>query len=289
MHESAWLSAHVFHHDDLDGLLVGGVAPLMAELTDGGSAERWFFLRYWDGGNHLRLRVLPRPDRRDRVRELVTDRLTGYLRRHPSSDPDQAWVDGYPCRAAKMARLEGLSTYAERPYANNTVAYLPYRREHDRFGHGESIEVMEGHFAQSSRIALDVVARTDRPQRTTAALAMLLLTASMAPVGEIAAAWWRSEPVRPTPGMVDLARRMRALAARAPGLDGPGALVDWARSLATLRDRFAGAGTAPERVPVQLHTCAHLLCNRLGIDLETEGRLWNATAGVLAALDRDGA
>src|SRR5215475_1105633 len=91
--ESDWVSAHVFYQGDLTELLVNGIVPLTRELTHDGMAALlcgtpgWFFLRYWEGGPHLRLRVLPalRCDRAV-IEALITERLGQHLREQPSTE-----------------------------------------------------------------------------------------------------------------------------------------------------------------------------------------------------------
>src|SRR5262249_32933433 len=156
-------------------LLSDVVAPLVADLATAGMAEDYFFLRYWDGGPHLRLRVRPymRADRAD-VERLVCARFEAYLRRSPS--PQTLSAEQYVRTAGHLARMEGVASHTERPYPNNTVLPVPYHREHDRFGHGAAMDAVERHFVESSRIALRAVRLgASVEQRTAAVCAMLLL------------------------------------------------------------------------------------------------------------------
>lgn len=110
----------------------------MTKTLDG-LAAGWFFLRYWEGGPHLRLRVLPASGHAgDAIRALIADRLDRYLRERPSAGL-MKHAD-YLRLAPIFAARERLSSYAERLYPNNSVVFLPYRREHHRNGHGSSIE-----------------------------------------------------------------------------------------------------------------------------------------------------
>ena len=59
MADRDWISAHVFYSDGLDRLLTEAVRPLVGELIAARLVRAYFYLRYWDGGPHLRLRVLP--------------------------------------------------------------------------------------------------------------------------------------------------------------------------------------------------------------------------------------
>ncbi|MEV0344818.1 lantibiotic dehydratase C-terminal domain-containing protein [Nonomuraea sp. NPDC050680] len=176
MHESDWVSAHVFYHENLDALLTNAAGPLIAELAGRGLAEAAFFLRYWDGGPHLRFRALPTgPAHRAEVERVLAERFEKYLAENPAgrsmSQRDYAGI------GEALAQWEGLPGHTERLFPNNSVAFIPYRREHDRYGTGASMEAVERHFAESSRIALGLLRDGLRPaDRTTAGAAMILLT-----------------------------------------------------------------------------------------------------------------
>jgi thiopeptide-type bacteriocin biosynthesis protein len=55
-----WLSFHLFLCSHFDEFLVDHLAPALEERTAPSSPGRFFFIRYGDGGTHLRLRFLPR-------------------------------------------------------------------------------------------------------------------------------------------------------------------------------------------------------------------------------------
>jgi hypothetical protein len=325
MDESDWLSAHVFYHDDLDRLLIEAVGPLTEELAGAGLADGCFFLRYWDGGPHVRVRVRPAAGRRAEVGELVTERLGRFVRDHPA--PDRLRQAEYARLAGDLARWEGLATHVERLYPNNSVIFLPYRREHDRYGVGASIEAVERHFVDSSGIALRVLPVVPRNQRAVTACAMILLGWFVAEPDSARLAEWisrSSDSHEYPPGFdpasfdltfrrqadqwVDLARRMRTLAGAASAVTGTGALVEWARSMAVLGRTLAaqiraGAFTPPQRgwegpdaiaVPGRpdtplptLDICAHLICNRLGVGLELEARARHCAARAVTVLAGD--
>lgn len=174
MRETDWVSAHLFYHGNLDLLLVELVAPLVDELAADGLCDEYFFLRYWDGGTHLRLRLLAPPPSADDVRSRVTERCRRFFRERPAPttlDPGE-----YLQTAGELARREGVADYARRPYPNNSVAFIPYRREHGRYGQGASIQAVERHFVESSRIALSLVKVGLSPrQRDTTACSLLML------------------------------------------------------------------------------------------------------------------
>jgi thiopeptide-type bacteriocin biosynthesis protein len=54
----SWLSFHLFLEDGFDDFLVSALPPFLAAESKRGSFCRFFFIRYSEGGDHLRLRFL---------------------------------------------------------------------------------------------------------------------------------------------------------------------------------------------------------------------------------------
>ena len=267
-----WVSVHAFYHGDLDTLLLGGVAPLLAELRAGGLVERSFFLRYWDGGPHLRLRLLP-PSELDskEVERLALDRLRRYLAGHPA--PESAAVAGYPRLAPRLAGREGVTDYLRQPLPNNTVHAIAYAPETDRYGDGPALAAVEDHFAESSRIALGLIsAGATRGHRHTTALCAIMLGwlaagRTPAPVTdpELEERYLASRAALHT-----LTVRVAEIANGTSTLPASGALTAWWRSI----------GAEPVRRVADL--CAHLLCNRLGLSYPDERTVRRLAARAVA-------
>ena len=290
MAEPAWVGAHLFHQGDLDELLVAAVHPLVGALDAAGLAAGWFYLRHWEGGLHVRLRVRPRSAAAAaELRDRVVAGCRPYLAAHPSQHRISAAE--YAGSAAKLARLEGADRYETVQRAPDGVAFVPYEPEQARYG--PATAAMERHQQESSRLALDLLrSRPELAQRDTAALALLLLawfTAEPEPAGlapRVAAdavppdpvggspALWRAAVDRRYRGQRDrlagLAGRMRAVAADPRTPDRPGLFAGWTGSVRAVA--AAGADGAADPL-VLLDRCAHLACNRLGVSLVEEGYL----------------
>jgi len=74
--ERRWNAFHLYRGGRLEPLLLTGVAPLVAALEADGWIDGFFFVRYWEGGQHLRLRLGRRPriaaaDLESRVRSFL--------------------------------------------------------------------------------------------------------------------------------------------------------------------------------------------------------------------------
>ncbi|MCX2491973.1 thiopeptide-type bacteriocin biosynthesis protein [Pedobacter sp. PF22-3] len=50
--QDKWLSLYLFHHGDADQLLKQLIYPFIKQWR-----TPWFFIRYWEGGDHIRLRL----------------------------------------------------------------------------------------------------------------------------------------------------------------------------------------------------------------------------------------
>lgn len=177
--DPAWISAHLFHRGSLDGLITGAVAPLIEELTSSGALDGYFFLRYWEGGRHLRVRLLPSsPAHAEHVRTALIQRGTRYLREHPSPlAPATHTAEAYRALAQRMASNERLTGHDARLHPDDTVELIPYRPEYHAYGQRPALSAVETHFTESSIIAAGLLsASAPRAQRHAVALALLMLT-----------------------------------------------------------------------------------------------------------------
>ncbi|MGC9497482.1 thiopeptide-type bacteriocin biosynthesis protein [Streptomyces sp. WG7] len=297
MSDGGWISAHLFHHGDQDQLLTSLVDPLTGELRGRAWAERSFFLRYWDGGPHVRLRVLPGDDAvREDVRKLIEHRAAAYFGRCRA--PDVLTQEEYLASAREIGAWEGVVPSAHM-YANNSVHFLPYHREHGRYGSGSTIETVEEHFAESSALALaQLRSGAGRQRRETAVLCCLLLawTLGSEDVPGLARRQLAKAGARGG-GQESLYERQRdrllALAAsmrRSAGQwrqtsDGDGTLRRWTASLTKVVDALNADATAPSAESAA-DLCAHLFANRVGVRVDAEGVLRYLAAR--AVTDPDG-
>ncbi|SCL44848.1 thiopeptide-type bacteriocin biosynthesis domain-containing protein [Micromonospora citrea] len=321
MEETNWVSAHAFHQGDQDRLLIDAVDPLVTELISAGRADGWFYLRYWDGGPHVRLRVLPAAGTDPgEIRAAIDRSLGAYYRDNPSTPV--VTEDAYAQSAAMLAAWEQVEPGFTSLQPNDSVAYVPYRREHHRYGHGAAIEAVERHFVQSSTLAMRLLRQGASPQeRSTAAYAMILiawLTCEPDPLrlreriesgpgyDDRAAPFELPQPsARRLRTAVSVAQRMRALVAARERHTDAGTLAGWARSVATLRDALdeqLGRGTleppasgwegpggivtaGPDTsVLTIVDICAHLVCNRLSVTLPAEISLRQLAGAAVSAL-----
>jgi thiopeptide-type bacteriocin biosynthesis protein len=126
---SSWLYAKVYSgQSTIDRVLRDAVAPVVREAIAAGDATHWFFLRYADQGDHLRLRFAGDPAR-----------LAGAVL--PALDRALA-----PLLAAGAVRRVQLDTY---------------EREVERYGGDRGIELVEQLFWRDSEAVLEIVELLD--------------------------------------------------------------------------------------------------------------------------------
>jgi hypothetical protein len=300
-----WVSVHVYYHDPPDELLRVGVGGLVRRLAALGALRSWFFLRHWQGGPHVRLRLWPAGSGDvASVRHAVSEDLGGFLRTHPSSMDLPA--DVYAAGAAALAAVEPGSDGPEPLAPNNSLRFADYDpaaggpwSTPERFAHA------------SSRAVLALLDRPMSPTRRTRLGLAHLVTAATALAGTVEGgtveggrrllagsyeAWGagllgdRRAAVEPELARLAGAARLRLrpvlsrlLASRATGA--------WAECLRTLvaaaptMDAVASVGPADARIWYWLHT--H--CNRLGLTLLDEAHLHYLLSDCARELDPMGA
>jgi thiopeptide-type bacteriocin biosynthesis protein len=289
----------VHRYGKQDELLTDAVAPLLDDLRDDGALARAFFLRYWQGGPHVRLRLLLADGAADAALDETTRRLRGYLTAYPSTAGFDAAV--YPEAQDYLAGLEGETATALAP--PDTLRPARYEPEYAKYGGPRGVAIAEELFDRSSAATLDLLpGLTRRPRRrlTAGFAAMLggLRAAGLAPT-EMAAflanycVYWSPYVFERTaeawPAL--LARQHTALNTQVaavldrPACDGPSGV--FAAAMAAAVDavrRVAGEvlpaitlvgpdATAERRYQVLVISYLHTHNNRLGLIPESEAFL----------------
>ncbi len=183
MRFQAWISAHLFYHDDLTPLLTGCVRPLVEELRREGLIDKYFFIRYWLGGPHVRLRLLPALTTTERqIKRRVEERVQAFFNAYPSTN--QIDERAYDRLTEQLSRLEYQEDRRVPLYANNSLHYIPYVPEYEHYGGWEVMPEVETHFMESSELALELLGRgISRNQRTAHGTSVFLLTLALGGTG----------------------------------------------------------------------------------------------------------
>ncbi|MBV9312702.1 MAG: thiopeptide-type bacteriocin biosynthesis protein [Pseudonocardia sp.] len=312
-----WVSAHLFHRGDLDRVITDAVVPVVDQLSTVDAIDGYFFLRYWEGGPHLRLRLRPRPPAdASRVRAAVVEHCSRYFAEHPSP-PGVQTAEEYRVLAQRMAVAERLTQYDAVLHPADTVAWIPYRPEHTAYGWPPTLTAVETHFVESSAIAMDLLtAGTPPGQRHAVALGMLMLTLAVCEpdltrIARRLHAMTKTPRVTADDGYLSISPALRTQARElwAQASDtgsGHGPLASWLASIRTLYTQLTVAHALGQFAPTDADSplsrltkaagpdapavaqvvlrCTHLLCNRLGIHTAAEAHLTSLVARALIDL-----
>ncbi len=161
-----YVGIHIYYRtQDLRPVLLDCVAPLIEELLETRAIRRFFTVRYWEGGSHVRLRLLPESNtNRATVIMLASDRIERFLEISPSLFEPEHTLSSEAMRTM-FIREYGQAAFDEkygsdgiialRP--NNSYEITPYLPEYDRYGGPYGMALSEEHFQLSSRISFQLL------------------------------------------------------------------------------------------------------------------------------------
>lgn len=148
-----WLAAHIFYPGDLDKILLYFVRPFLHGIYPKlRQPTPCFFIRYWEEGSHIRLRLNIPPDKETLIRNELLLQASSFFKEYPA--PPQ--MSGPPAPAP-------------------TVKFVPYIPETDRYGNLQSLPRAEHQFFQSSVFVLEWLAQTSKAPILIESLRMHLI------------------------------------------------------------------------------------------------------------------
>jgi hypothetical protein len=136
-----------------DRLILGYVRRWIDDLLEEYRLDQFFFIRYAEGGYHLRLRLKGEAACLDGpVRAYLEEEITHFFARHGLPDGSE----GLPLSSGRL-RDDGWLRYAR------------YEPEYTKYGGDEGMRLAEAHFQVSSRLSFQVLqaeadSRIDRAQ-----------------------------------------------------------------------------------------------------------------------------
>ncbi|WP_104129684.1 thiopeptide-type bacteriocin biosynthesis protein [Cryobacterium sp. N21] len=282
---AAWKSIHIRCDADTDELLTGVIRPLMQDAQSSGDVARWFFLRYWEEGPHVRIRIQgDNPQRAGGIATELCQVSAGWARDHA---PVYIYSQDSFARVSREFASRELvddASHTLRPHGD--VWTPPYKPENAKYGWGDTLAAFEQHFCDSSELALENL-ETTRSQRWSTSTAILLTTWFSADLdirsAETILGRWSSgetqgeNPVQLPPALASLVEDAQSAAHEAGRSD---VLGRWAESLRAISRRAGEVATASA-----LDICAHLWCNRMGLSLKEELYLRRIAVQALPSAD----
>lgn len=150
-----WNAYHVFYHGDLDELIRSAVSPLTKKLLEQGIVEKFFYIRYWEGGPHIRLRFYQEKERINDSEPLIYSYINSFFQEYPSEEfSDKKML---LLQMNKLAMLENKTSNQIDIVANNSIVKEKYEQELVRYGGKVGMELAEEHFFQSSLFSIKIV------------------------------------------------------------------------------------------------------------------------------------
>lgn len=285
----AWSAVYVYLHRsraDIDTFLLEHLAPAAEELVAAGHAQAWFYLRYWDGGPHLRARFL---NADAEAVSSFSERMRALAKETSAAALELAVGDYY----ANLPEAD-----PERWHADGDVVDAVYEPETERYGGARALEVCEDFFCVSTRIALAVLGSASRPgQRQVVATDLTTLTFGAMGFDDVEAvrqargyfaAWdYSTEVARDDGAAREEAEKLfhtspsrwlqrRPQVERLVAGEGSSTHHLWDRGIReTVRrlrgiDAEEGLANGLDRIVWSL---LHMMCNRLGLDIADERRI----------------
>ena len=141
---TTWLSVQLFYNEPWEEFLERAIEPYVNTAIQTGIAESYFFIRYWERGPHIRLRL---KGNSDMVKTILKPNLEEHFENYFDSIPSQRVDPNYP--ESFDDNLKWLP--------NNTIFYNDYIPEINRFGSGNSLKIVEDLFMVSSKAVLELI------------------------------------------------------------------------------------------------------------------------------------
>jgi Lantibiotic biosynthesis dehydratase C-term len=147
---SRWQAFHFYYHGRQNLLLEHLLRPLVGALLKRGELDSFFFVRFFLGGPHIRLRLRLRGSK-----ETVADEVQRAAERFFSDFPSRTPLSEDEIRRASHAILENdREEWDESIYPDNSVREAPFRPEIERYGGLDLLPDSLAFFALSSCQAL---------------------------------------------------------------------------------------------------------------------------------------
>lgn len=304
-----WHSLHVYVHrpaSAVDAFLLGAVAPVLDQARQDSRIGGWFFIRYWEGGPHLRVRLRDASD-------LVAAEVRNTLEERLSEDngPREA-LDAETYYGA-LGRPQGSTAHGW--HQDGSVVYQPYEPEVARYGGETGLMHSEDFFVRSTQVALTVLRHgRERPAKLQLAFDAIVATVRALGIGDLeipiwlrqhVGAWAFSPEAAPIPAPVLRAQAEREFAdkgsryraqvmavTRATAPDAPRSFAGlWHHDVREVMNRYraAAADGVLTRSPLEIaKSQLHMFLNRLGLSMADEFYLCWLVSLACASLDAPG-
>lgn len=143
-----WYSLHLFYYDKQDIFISECVYRVLNNYDE----HHYFFIRYWEGGPHIRLRI-----KSNNYNHILY--IAKSIRTYMSRNPSKIKIDKkrYISNMMELYHKECRDDYNFKLYSNNTVIFQKYIPETKKYLGKEGVSIAENEFIYSSRLALKFI------------------------------------------------------------------------------------------------------------------------------------
>ncbi|NOS85142.1 MAG: hypothetical protein HOP31_08365 [Ignavibacteria bacterium] len=136
-----WIGFHLYYEEPWEDLLSRCIFPLVLKLKKGKKINKFFFIRYWESGPHIRLRLnVSEENLINTLKKIVVENIHTYFEKYPSYREDKDY-----------------NKYFSKLYENNSIQIIEYMPEIDRYGGINAMNISESQFCASSEATLKVI------------------------------------------------------------------------------------------------------------------------------------
>jgi len=173
-----WLSVHVFLADPglQERYLAERLAPCLRTWRADGLVTQWFFIRYWEGGPHLRIRLAG--DIADHAASVVAALQKDIDTWRSPAPPERD--DYYRAHAFDGVEVDAASLPW---YPEGSVELIDYVPETQRYGGAQALLANEELFELSSELALSLCRTAPQAMNARLSLAYSLMAAGALATG----------------------------------------------------------------------------------------------------------
>lgn len=131
--QQKWISVHLFYHGSLNFFIEKAIKPFLQSNKD--YIISWFFIRYMEKGQHIRLRILIDAKNTNILIENINHHFNTFFNNYPSEKINKL-PDDFP---------------------NNSMQFIDYQREVTRYGGEKGILIAEQFFNYSSNFVFNFI------------------------------------------------------------------------------------------------------------------------------------
>ncbi|MEL7145351.1 MAG: thiopeptide-type bacteriocin biosynthesis protein [Bacteroidota bacterium] len=145
---STWLAGYIYSGESMDKIIVEAVIPFVRQTMEHDWVDSFFFIRYWERGPHIRLRFLGDPAQLEqKLKPAFLSYFEKYFKENPSERQDPQYAEDLP--------------EDQRWFPNDSVQFIEYEPETERYGGEKCLKISEDHFLFSSETIFELMEESE--------------------------------------------------------------------------------------------------------------------------------